>query len=169
MTHPGKARRWPPPYSGILVPPWTPFPPPPPPRHSAPPRKKSRLSERLPRSPGCSSLLPEVHKPRRSSSPSPSPSSFSSGSSSSDGVFSRSVLLQWIEGTEEQGRDLREEGGREGELRCSSQLSWDGQGKELDLSWDEHKGEEELSWNDQKESDLSWKEEKDEELVTLEE
>merc|ERR1719431_443466 len=125
MTHPGKARRWPPPYSGILVPPWTPFPPPPPPRHSAPPRKKSRLSERLPRSPGCSSLLPEVHKPRRSSSPrpalsrrqilasleeehgtspllsspspSPSPSSFSSGSSSSDGVFSRSVLLQWIE------------------------------------------------------------------------
>jgi len=93
------------------------------PRHSASPRKKSRLSERLvrPRSP-----LPEVHKPRSgsssprpvlsrrqilasleeelcglSSSPlssSPCPSSFSESSGGSDGVFSRSNLLQWIDG-----------------------------------------------------------------------
>jgi len=92
------------------------------PRHSASPRKKSRLSERLvrPRSP-----LPEVHKPRSgSSSPrpvlsrrqilasleeelcglspsplssSPCPSSFSESSGGSDGVFSRSNLLQWID------------------------------------------------------------------------
>merc|ERR1719427_2336852 len=63
------------------------------PRHSVSPRKKSRLSERLvrPRSP-----FPEVHKPRSGSS-SPCPSSFSESSGGSDGVFSRSNLLQWID------------------------------------------------------------------------
>merc|ERR1711981_1070979 len=169
------------------------------PRHSASPRKKSRLSEILvrPRSP-----LPEVHKPRSgSSSPrpvlsrrqilasleeelggispsplssSPCPSSFSESSAGSDGVFSRSNLLQWIDAPSSPPRLVpeldshqeawSEEGWRpekqsevdQGEVGCEEEGE-----REKSRSKEESDSRLDESWNcesDEKEAGVTWQE-----------
>ena len=83
------------------------------------------------------------------SSPSLSPSSFSSCSSNSDGVFSRSVLLQWIEGDQQEVQQEVHSSWQEETYKqdvCSEKESELGVSLEPDV--------ESVTWREWQESDL---------------